>query len=185
MLKLPKIELWITTNRLNFYQISECHVCLNSGVASPEIFWGTIIWGPNFFFFRRTTLFCLEKRFSKHKITLFLKTFAEHGPFGCPLATPMPLNKRKAPLLKTFWRRFWCQHHQQECGQEMYRTLHLILTKPDFTLRNSKSAIYSLRYIMYWNSSYQQQLLRQGSTTWCPRTSSRPQRPCKLSAGLF
>jgi len=38
--------------------------------------------------FRRITLFCLEKRLSKHKITIFSKTFGGRGPFA-PLATPM------------------------------------------------------------------------------------------------
>ena len=35
------------------------------------------------FDFRRMTLFCLEKRLSKHKMTIFSKTL------GCPPATPM------------------------------------------------------------------------------------------------
>ena len=41
------------------------------------------------FDFRRITLFCLEKRLSKHKMTIFSKIFGEDGPFGPPLATPM------------------------------------------------------------------------------------------------
>jgi len=36
------------------------------------------------FEFRRITLFCLEKRLSKHKITIFFKMFGGHGPFGHP-----------------------------------------------------------------------------------------------------
>jgi len=38
---------------------------------------------------RRITLFCLEKRLSKHKMTIFSKNWGEHGPFGLPLAMPM------------------------------------------------------------------------------------------------
>jgi len=30
------------------------------------------------------TLFCLEKRLSKHKITIFSKILGEHGSFGHP-----------------------------------------------------------------------------------------------------
>jgi len=36
------------------------------------------------FDFRRITLFCLEKRLSKHKITLFSKIWGWLGPFGPP-----------------------------------------------------------------------------------------------------
>jgi len=31
----------------------------------------------------------LEKRLSKHKITIFFENLERHGPFGPPLATPM------------------------------------------------------------------------------------------------
>jgi len=41
--------------------------------------------------FRRIALFCLEKRLSKHKMTIFSKNFGGHSPFGPPLATPMAL----------------------------------------------------------------------------------------------
>jgi len=42
------------------------------------------------FDFRRITLFCLEKRLSKHRITIFSKNFGEGvAPFAPPLATPM------------------------------------------------------------------------------------------------
>jgi len=40
------------------------------------------------FDFRRLTLFCWEKRLSKHKMTIFSNIFWGHGPFGA-LATPM------------------------------------------------------------------------------------------------
>jgi len=48
------------------------------------------------FDFRRITLFCLEKRLSKHKMTVFSKNFGGHGPFApldyayghCPVALP-------------------------------------------------------------------------------------------------
>ena len=37
------------------------------------------------FDFTRITLFCLEKRLSKHKMTIFSKNlWGEHGPFGSP-----------------------------------------------------------------------------------------------------
>jgi len=39
---------------------------------------------------RRITLFCLEKRLSKHKMIIFSKNLGVHGPFA-PLATPMAL----------------------------------------------------------------------------------------------
>ena len=40
------------------------------------------------FDFRRITLFCLEKRLSKHKMTIFSKNLrGSHGPLGAPLAT--------------------------------------------------------------------------------------------------
>ena len=39
--------------------------------------------------FRRITLFCLEKRLSKHKMTIFSKNLGGHGPSGPPLAMPM------------------------------------------------------------------------------------------------
>jgi len=41
------------------------------------------------FAFRRITLFCLEKRLSKHKMTMFSKNFGGACP---PLATPMSLH---------------------------------------------------------------------------------------------
>jgi len=34
------------------------------------------------FDFRRITLFCLEKRLSKHKMTIFSKNLGGHGPFA-------------------------------------------------------------------------------------------------------
>ena len=37
----------------------------------------------------RITLFCLEKRLSKHKMTIFSKNLGGHGPFDTSLATPM------------------------------------------------------------------------------------------------
>jgi len=53
---------------------------LHSVVASPEIFWGA-----KMFDFRRITLFCLEKRFSKHKMSIFSKNLGEAM---APLAPP-------------------------------------------------------------------------------------------------
>ena len=63
-------------------------VC-SSGVASPKLFLGGKVYD-----FRRITLFCLEKRLSKHKMTIFSKIFfGGNGPFGPPLATPMVCSK--------------------------------------------------------------------------------------------
>jgi len=39
--------------------------------------------------FRRITLFCLEKRLSKHKKTIFSENLGGTCPFCPPLATPM------------------------------------------------------------------------------------------------
>ena len=36
------------------------------------------------FDFRRTTLFCLDKRLSKHDTAIFSKNLGGHGPFGTP-----------------------------------------------------------------------------------------------------
>jgi len=42
------------------------------------------------FDFRRITQFCLEKRLSKQKMTIFSKNFGgAMAPFAPPLATPM------------------------------------------------------------------------------------------------
>jgi len=38
-----------------------------NGVASPKIFWGKV------FDFRRATVFCLKRRFSKHKMTIYAR----------------------------------------------------------------------------------------------------------------
>jgi len=52
------------------------------------------------FDFRRITLFCLEKRLSKHKMTMFSKIFfEEHGPFA-PLAMPMPKGSYNNDILQ-------------------------------------------------------------------------------------
>ena len=58
-----------------------------SGVASPKT------WvGGKMFDFRRITLFCLEKRLSKHKMTIFSKNLGGHGPFSPPLALATPMH---------------------------------------------------------------------------------------------
>jgi len=44
--------------------------------------------GAKNFYFRLATVFCLEYRFSKHKMTRYFKNLGGHGPLG-PLATPM------------------------------------------------------------------------------------------------
>jgi len=55
----------------------------SSGVARPEI-WG----GAKMFDFRQITLFSLEKRLSKHKMTAVSKNFWGAWPLSPPLATP-------------------------------------------------------------------------------------------------
>jgi len=57
----------------------------------PKKLWGPKkLVGAKVYDFRRITLFCLEKRLLKHKMTIFSKNFrGSHGPFGPPLATPM------------------------------------------------------------------------------------------------
>ena len=61
-----------------------------SGVASPKIGRGKKIGGGKMLDFRQITLFCLEKRLSKHKMAIFSKNLEGHGHFGPPPATPMP-----------------------------------------------------------------------------------------------
>jgi len=57
--------------------------------SQPRNLGGAKNWeGAKIFDFRRITLFCLEKRLSKHTMTIFCKIFWGHGPF-VPLATPM------------------------------------------------------------------------------------------------
>ena len=43
------------------------------------------IWGAKIFDFRRITLFCLDKRFSKHKMTIFSKNLGGLWPLWPPL----------------------------------------------------------------------------------------------------
>jgi len=65
---------------------------VGSGVASPKI------GGVKMIDFRRITLFCVEKRISKHKMTIFSKNLGDHGPFRPPsLATPMVVGGFNAP----------------------------------------------------------------------------------------
>ena len=49
---------------------------LSSGVATQKF------GGSKMFDFRRITLFCLKKRLSKHKMTIFFKILGGHGPPG-------------------------------------------------------------------------------------------------------
>ena len=49
--------------------------------SQPKNFY---FWGGGMFDFRRITLFCLEKRLSKHKMTIFSKNLEGHGPFPPP-----------------------------------------------------------------------------------------------------
>jgi len=52
------------------------------------------------FDFTRITLFCLEKRLSKHKITVFSKNFGGPWLLCPPLATPMLLRPTIAGVVK-------------------------------------------------------------------------------------
>jgi len=52
-------------------------------VTSPKI-WGVKKLGGKMFDFKRITPFCLEKRLSKHKMTMFSKNLGVHGPFRPP-----------------------------------------------------------------------------------------------------
>ena len=61
------------------FQIGK-YIPLGSGVVSPKI-WG----GAKMFDFRRITLFCVEKRLSKQKMTVFSKNLA-----GARLLWPPP-----------------------------------------------------------------------------------------------
>ena len=54
-----------------------------SGVACTKV------WGGKMFDFRRITLFCLEKRLLKHKMTMFSKNLGGAWPLLPPPATPM------------------------------------------------------------------------------------------------
>ena len=67
---------------------------VSSGVARPKIFGG-----GKMFDFRRITLFCLEKRLSKHKMTIFSKNLGGAWPLVSPLATPMPVSGMKVRSL--------------------------------------------------------------------------------------
>jgi len=76
--------LWHVTGRqISLFTEHNCHeglhTVIHSGVANPEI-----LGGGKMFDFRRITLFCLEKRLSKHKITIFSKHLGRHGPFAPP-----------------------------------------------------------------------------------------------------
>jgi len=62
-----------------------------SGVASLKIWGGAKkFFEAKVFDFRRITLFCFEKRLSKHKTTIFSKNLGA-WPLSPPLATPMPI----------------------------------------------------------------------------------------------
>ena len=62
------------------------HQCRHSGVASPNIWGGKNFGGSKIFDFTRITLFCLEKRLSKHKMTTFSKNLGRRhlGPLYPP-----------------------------------------------------------------------------------------------------
>ena len=55
-----------------------------SGVANPKIWGSKQFWGAKILDFRRITLFCWEKRFSKHKMTIFSKHLGGNGSFAPP-----------------------------------------------------------------------------------------------------
>jgi len=73
----------------------------NSGVASPKI-WGEAknVGGAKMFDFRRITLFCLEKRLSKHKMTIFFKDFLGGMALFAPPAYAYCARRRPPKILK-------------------------------------------------------------------------------------
>jgi len=94
----PHITPSLGTTVLNAFKkkraITKLLGCYNQNIAKRTL--KQRRWGDKMLYFRRITLFCLEKRFSKHKITIFSKIFWGNGPFS-PLATPMniyPINTR-------------------------------------------------------------------------------------------
>ena len=72
-------------------QVRHVNQLEKNNVALPEYF-HSIQWrsqprnlgGAKMFDFRRITLFCLEKRFSKNKMTIFSKNLGGHGPIDPP-----------------------------------------------------------------------------------------------------
>jgi len=62
------------------------------------------------FDFRRITLFCVEKRLSKHKMTICSKNLGGHVPFGLALATPMGMKEEQGEFfhqdIKTMEKRY-------------------------------------------------------------------------------
>jgi len=76
---------------------------LSSGAASTKIWRGQKFVGSKMFDFSRITLFCLKKRLSKRKITIFFKTLGGHVLFGPPLATPMLLSHIFSILFLNNW----------------------------------------------------------------------------------
>jgi len=74
---------------------SRMHLCLAvtqacpcSGVASPKI------WGVKMFDFRPIILFCLEKRLSKHKMTVFSKNLGYAYAVVCNVLSAVHYNTR-------------------------------------------------------------------------------------------
>jgi len=65
--KIEKLSISVGQMKIRFAR---------SGVASPKIWWGPKIEGGKMLDFTRITLFCLEKRLSKHKMTIFSKNLA-------------------------------------------------------------------------------------------------------------
>jgi len=84
ILRRNGIRRSITGNLYHRALASSRKSCLKtSGVASPKI------WEAKMFDIRRITSFYLEKRLSKHRMTMFSKNLVGgHGP-SAPLATPM------------------------------------------------------------------------------------------------
>jgi len=58
-------------------------VAQTAATQPAQKFGGSQNWGrAKMFDFRRITLFCLEKRLSKYKMTMFSKNLGRHGPSG-------------------------------------------------------------------------------------------------------
>jgi len=77
-MKRYSIEIKLVLTRTSVCQalviiLAKLSCCPTSGVASPKIWGDKKFRGGKMFDFRRITLFCLEKRLSKHKMTMFSK----------------------------------------------------------------------------------------------------------------
>jgi len=66
------------------HRISQIFWGTLSGAASPKIWGENIFWGGQNVWFLANSIICLEKRLSRHEMTIFSKHFGRHGPFAPP-----------------------------------------------------------------------------------------------------